>query len=125
MCAQANVGPMKHVLLSLVGLVLGSILPGPCASGQTQREMTAQVATEYKSVDARLNKVYQAVLADEDAAGKAKLVVAQRAWIAWRDAEAEYRCAASAGGSIQPMERYLALTELTRERIKMLSDGHK
>ena len=116
---------MKHLLPALFVLLLGVTLPAPRALGQTQREMTAGAAAEYTAADAKLNKVYKTVLADEDEDGKAKLVAAQRTWIAWRDAEAEYRCAASAGGSIQPMERYVALTELTRARIDMLTTYRK
>ena len=51
------------------------------------------------------------------------LQTAQRAWIAFRDAECTYSTADSEGGSIHPMEVSQCLTELTEARTKQLTSG--
>jgi uncharacterized protein YecT (DUF1311 family) len=58
---------------------------------QTQVEMNTCAGEEYKAADAELNRVYQAVLKKykDDPKFLAKLRAAQRAWLAYRDAEEE------------------------------------
>ena len=51
------------------------------------------------------------------------LQVAQRAWIAFRDAECAYTTAGSEGGSIHPMEVSQCLTDLTEQRTKQLTSS--
>lgn len=63
----------------------------PCANAQTQMDLNSCFCNEYKKADTELNRVYQQVLAanKDDAARTEKLKVAQRAWIAFRDAQME------------------------------------
>ena len=63
------------------------------------------------------------VVAELDGEGRAKLVAAQRAWIAFRDAEAEYRADSLRGGSAEAMTRWGTMASLTRERTKTLTDS--
>ena len=68
--------------------------------------------------DAELNKTYKALLAKlPDAESKEKLKQSQRAWLAFRDAEAEFE---GRGGTMAPTLRYATKTELTQQRIKQL-----
>jgi uncharacterized protein YecT (DUF1311 family) len=52
-----------------------------------------------------------------DAESKEKLKQSQRAWLAFRDAEAEFE---GRGGTMAPTLRYATKTELTQRRIKQL-----
>ena len=71
---------------------------------------------KYQKADAELNRVYKALMATLDTSQKEQLRTAQRAWIPYRDAHAEFIAGGEAGGSLEPVMRLLALTELTIER---------
>jgi len=84
--------------------------------------MNAQARTEFEQADAELNKTYEALLAKlPDAEGKQKLKESQRAWLAFRDAEAAFVADHARGGSMAPTIRYETMTELTQQRIKQLN----
>jgi uncharacterized protein YecT (DUF1311 family) len=55
-----------------------------------------------------------------EAASKQKLMESQRAWLAFRDAEAAFAVDEVRGGSMVPRIRYATMTELTKQRIKSL-----
>lgn len=82
--------------------------------------MNAQAAADFEKADARLNKIYQATLNSLDEIGRKKLIASERAWLAFRDAEATYEADSERGGSIVPMVYASAATQLTEQRIKML-----
>lgn len=72
----------------------------------------------YKKADAALNAAYKQVMArlkDSDAAAKS-LVAAQRAWIAYRDAECDFMSSGVEGGSARPMVVAQCLEQLTTQR---------
>ena len=73
--------------------------------------------------DARLNKAYKADMADlADAPDvKAALLKAQRAWIAFRDANCWAEAAPYTTGSIQPLVFSSCMARLTRQRTKDLT----
>jgi uncharacterized protein YecT (DUF1311 family) len=96
------------------------------ASGQTQADLNKSACDEYQRKDTELNKSYLQILNiyKDDAKFIEKLKLAQRAWIAFRDAElsalfpaedtqAEY-------GSIYPVCRCQTLSELTSARTAQL-----
>jgi len=72
--------------------------------------------------DAELNRIYGQIVArlGNDAATKGKLVAAQRAWIAFRDADCTFRAASVEGGSIHPMVVTLCRKDVTDQRIQTL-----
>ena len=92
----------------------------PCADLMSQNEMNRCAADEHKKADAELNRVYQQLLPKLEGEHKEKLKVAQRAWIAFRDAHCEYEAFAFDGGSMQPLIRFSCLEAVTRERTKQL-----
>jgi uncharacterized protein YecT (DUF1311 family) len=92
----------------------------PCADAQTQSEMNQCAYEEYKKADAELNKTYQQLLPKLEAARQERLKTAQRAWIAFRDADCEYEAAEYEGGSMQPLIRYSCLESATRNRTAQL-----
>ena len=99
-----------------------------CNPAGTQLELNACAADELNKADQKLNEVYAALLKKEakNTAFVQKLRAAQRAWIAFRDAEldATYACQNSNArvcwGSMLPL-RYLSYkAQLTRERTTRL-----
>jgi uncharacterized protein YecT (DUF1311 family) len=88
---------------------------------QTQAEMNAQARKDFERADAELNKIYQSLLAKlAETEAKNKLRESQRAWIAFRDAEAVFFADQFRGGSAAPVLRWGSLTQTTEQRIKQL-----
>ena len=108
---------------SLSSIICVLALCGSLAFGQSQSEMTQQAAHSAEKADADLNKVYQKLMASLDGDGIKLLKEAQRAWIAYRDAEAKRAGDEARGGSMSPMLFYAATAELTQERIKHLKES--
>lgn len=107
-----------------------------CASPTTQADMNICASRDYDAADKALNAEYQTVrkiLAERDNTandlGKGAvdaLVAAQRAWIAYRDANCEAVGFQARGGSMEPMLVSSCLAEMSRKRaeeLKTLSEG--
>jgi uncharacterized protein YecT (DUF1311 family) len=90
---------------------------------QSQQEMNAEAAESFKKADQELNAVYAKVMANLDDEAKEHLKRSQRAWVAWRDAEAAFRADAEArGGSLWPLIHEGIRSRLTKERVKGLRE---
>jgi uncharacterized protein YecT (DUF1311 family) len=93
------------------------------AKAKTQREMNACANDEAKRADAELNDIYRTLLTkvSSEPEAAAKIKVAERAWIAYRDAyiEAMYpaRNKQAGYGSSYPMEIDLLRAQLTVQQI--------
>jgi uncharacterized protein YecT (DUF1311 family) len=89
---------------------------------QTQAGLDACADASYKKADAALNSAYKEIVGrlKNNAATTKLLVTAQKAWIAYRDAECAFSSSASAGGSIYPMVVSICLEGVTEERTKDL-----
>ena len=81
---------MKPSFPILALFVLLVAFPGHRLAAQNQNEMTQSAAKEFERADAELNAVYKKALAGLDETGKEKLTKAQRAWVAFRDAQAAF-----------------------------------
>lgn len=91
------------------------------AQAQSQHEMNEQALNEFKAADAELNKVYKKLVSKIDAESKTKLLNSQKAWIKFRDAEAELIADFNArGGSMAPLIYHGEKASLTEERTKQL-----
>ena len=102
-------------------LVIWLLIPVAEIHARTQAAMNAQARAEFVKADAELNKAYEALLAKlPDGQGKEKPKQSQRAWLAFRDAEAAFAADQARGGSMAPTIRYETIAELTQERIKQL-----
>lgn len=110
--------------MKLVPFCLALIVAAPVAlRAQSQQEMNAQAAAEFTKADKELNEVYAKVLANLDDQAKENLKKSQRAWVAWRDAEAAFRADAEArGGSMWPLIHEGFRSRLTKERVKGLKE---
>jgi uncharacterized protein YecT (DUF1311 family) len=99
----------------------------PCANAITQGEMNDCVCNQYKKADAELNRIYQQLAAANanDKLFVDKLKTAQRAWIAFRDAQLEAIYPETDNpkvnyGSVFTMCYCGAQQDLTEERTKQL-----
>ena len=84
------------------------------ASSQTQTDMNLRSANEYRAAEAELTAMYAKLKQTPT------LNAAQRAWIAYRDAECLYEHHATPAGSMYSMEESMCKTALTRQRIEVL-----
>jgi uncharacterized protein YecT (DUF1311 family) len=95
-------------------------------AAKAQYDLDLCASAEAKRVDAEMNRVYRAVLAAaaNDKLAMQKVTIAEKAWIAYRDAfvdatypaedkQAEY-------GTMYPMEVDLLIADLTRSHIRDL-----
>lgn len=91
------------------------------ANAQTQAEMTQQAIDAFKKTDAQLNTVYRELSEKIDQGAREKLKIAQRAWVAFRDAQANFESENEAsGGTMFTQLVYSSRTELTETRIEQL-----
>ena len=109
-------GVMGALLVALV------LVGGPQARAQNQQEMNQQAERDFTRADAQLNAVYKRVSAKLDGVGKKKLIKSERAWVIYRDAQADLEADQSRGGSMAPMLYAGTQAQLTKERIKRLRD---
>jgi uncharacterized protein YecT (DUF1311 family) len=118
-----NQNPLRNTARAAksTALLIWLLIPVAQIHAQTQAAMNAQAPAEFVQADAELNKTYEALLTKlPDVGSKDKLKQSQRAWLAFRDAEAPFVANQARGGSIAPTIRYETMTELTQERIKQL-----
>ena len=95
-----------------------------CDAEATQAELNACTGAAFETADRELNTLYgtmKARLAGDDQT-LTLMTLAQRAWIAWRDAECDFTAAGVATGSIYPTIRAQCLTDLTTARV---ADFHR
>lgn len=107
-----------------------------CMEPQTQADMTICAGQDLADADKALNAQYQVtrrVLKERDAdastelkGGVEALVKAQRAWLAYRDAQCASVGFQARGGSMEPMLISMCEADLTRKRtdeLKALVDN--
>jgi uncharacterized protein YecT (DUF1311 family) len=113
---------MKERIVTIVlGFVLASLAPN--GFSQPQIELNREAAAEFEKADAHLNDIYKRALASAAAVDKVreqKLIKSQRAWLLYRDAEAEFEADEVRGGTAYSMVYNGARTNLTEERVKTL-----
>jgi uncharacterized protein YecT (DUF1311 family) len=117
--------PLTWTIALVVALALNATIG---ASGQTQSEVNEDACGKYKKADAEMTRLYQRIMRDyaQDKNFIQKMKIAQRAWIAFRDAHLDslYPEADSLSnyGSVNPMCRCMELESLTRNRTSQLRE---
>ncbi|QJE96197.1 lysozyme inhibitor LprI family protein [Luteolibacter luteus] len=112
---------MKCLPLLSAGFIAMALVP--VCRAQSQQEMNAQAAEAFKKADKELNEVYAKVIGVLDDEAKERLKKSQRAWVAFRDAEAEFRADAEArGGSMWPLVHEGVRGKLTKDRVAALRE---
>ncbi len=84
--------------------------------------MKQDAGRAYDVSDKVMNDAYRNLMGVLNAEGKKRLKKAQRAWIAYRDAQAGFDSHHLAGGTMEGLERIGALNLLTQERTKRLRE---
>lgn len=112
--------PMLKPVIAAAIILLAAL---PAAAQQdcpddSQAGLNQCAGDAYKKADAALNATYKQVMARlKDSEDSAKsLVAAQRAWIAYRDAECDFISSGVEGGSTRPMIVAQCLEQLTTQR---------
>jgi uncharacterized protein YecT (DUF1311 family) len=112
------------VLLPLLFLATAAHAGVDCKNLVSQNDMTQCAEDDYTTADKAMNKAYQHLMSTlGEESRKAKLRSAQRAWIAFRDAECTFDSSAMEGGSGEPMLFAGCVAEETRKRTKALIDA--
>jgi uncharacterized protein YecT (DUF1311 family) len=113
-------GPLLLAVAGLAGA--DAATAQPCTDRPSQGDMSRCAAAAYKRADAELNEAYRKILTRlvDDAEAKRRLVAAQRAWIAFRDAECAFATAPGADGSVYPYLLTTCLAGLTEARLGQL-----
>jgi uncharacterized protein YecT (DUF1311 family) len=112
-------------LLRLFLLLFLALILSPTPSlAQSQSEMNLQAEADFAKSDAQLNIVYQKLIKKLDATSVEKLKIAQRAWLAYRDAQADFRADLDArDGSMYRLIYAGTQKTITDKRIADLQDA--
>ena len=94
-----------------------------CKNAKVQMEMNYCADRDFQAADRKLNAAYRKLLGASDPKERELLKTAERNWIAYRDSECAYETAGSEGGSIQPMEYSICLTQKTEAHIKEIQSN--
>jgi len=121
----------KSFLTVFTALFMALLIPGAAGAqdkiprAETQSGMNEAAGKDYAKADAEMTRAYKKLIAGLEVETQAKLRAAQRQWLKFRDAEAEFRSMKVRGGSIYPMVYARNLTALTQVRTKELTDAYK
>ncbi len=115
--------------MNLVAAALLAAQPVDCDDALAQQDMNRCAAASAREADAELNRVYPQVVRqmqrydrDAETGGEAerRLREAQRAWIAFRDAQCSLAGVEALGGSLEPLLVSGCIKDLTERRISEL-----
>ena len=102
-------------------LLASLVISAARVHAQSQAEMNAGARADFLKADAELNQIYEALLKKlPNTVAKEKLKQTQRAWIAFRDAEAAFEADEAGRGTMAAALLYGTKTELTEQRTKQL-----
>ena len=89
-----------------------------CDDPQTQAEMNICAGRRFAAADAKLNRVYDRLVAKlgDDGAARARLKTAELSWLKYRDDNCEYESAMYEGGSMRPLIHSTCLERMTKAR---------
>lgn len=119
---------MKAVFLSVFCLIGIAAIPARAADDPfkgtacksqdlNQAQLDYCAGLEFNAADVKLNALYRELMAKYDDADAARLKTAEKAWLAYRDAECDYETAGTIGGTINPMMNTMCSTNKTKARI--------
>ncbi len=112
----------SFLVLILIAAFASAARADECDNAVDQGTMNRCAEDAWKKADAELNAVYRKLQSrnkDDERASK-HLTTAERAWVAFRDAECEYGAADNQGGSIFPLVYFGCLDKLTKARTNQL-----
>jgi uncharacterized protein YecT (DUF1311 family) len=113
---------MKNILFFLMLASFQIHASGSCDKAVTTADMLECADDEFSAADKNLNTTYGNLLKTLDAEGQRKLKDAQRAWIKFRDLNADFAGDSMRGGSAEPLVIIGERTQMTIDRTKQLQD---
>lgn len=111
----------SRLLLALTPLLFPSMaFAVDCDNASDQATMNQCAAQQNAAADKELNTLYQQITSrlKSNPDSKKQLVGAQRAWVAFRDAECKFSASGVEGGSVYPLIYSNCTTELTKARVQ-------
>jgi uncharacterized protein YecT (DUF1311 family) len=93
---------------------------GECANAVTTAAMRTCEVSRYASEQRELDSAYQDLMRHLDGGQKEKLRMTQRAWLRFRDANADFQASLVRGGTLAPLIKIGSLTEMTKARTQEL-----
>ena len=117
----------RHLLIALAMAIPSTIraqdsLPVACDSAMTTIDMRRCDSRDLESAQRDLQRYLQE--ARRVAANRAQLDSSQVAWLRYRDVACRAAASEYEGGTMQPLVVLGCLTDLTRDRIRQLYNGH-
>jgi uncharacterized protein YecT (DUF1311 family) len=114
------------MLIPLMMLVAAGGPPHNCPD-QSQAGLDMCASNELQYADRIMNSLYRALRADMSPQEAQRFVLAQRAWLNWRDRECEMQTHGGFGapGTITPMMMNECLRDMTRDRVDRFRDFTK
>ena len=91
-----------------------------CKDTATTAAMRACENSRYESADQALNAEYARLMRQLSPSRQRRLSEAQRTWVAFRTANADFLASAAEGGSLAPLIKVTALADMTEARIAEL-----
>jgi uncharacterized protein YecT (DUF1311 family) len=98
-----------------------SLLALNCQNATTTVEMKECASADLQKADKALNTTYKKLMAKLDEIAKEKLKKAQKAWIVYRDANAEFSADEMRGGTGEGLLYMSTVTQMTEQREKELA----
>jgi uncharacterized protein YecT (DUF1311 family) len=114
--------PMKNFLAICLLLPALANAASPCDKAVSDVEIRTCASKEFTTADRRLNEVYGRLNELLDPPARAKLKESQRAWIKYRDTNAEFSGDLNRGGSAETLNILGAKTLMTGQRVKELEN---
>lgn len=111
---------VRTLLMFCLAFTVSAQAVPDCNSPQNTPEMRDCAGIALKKADDELNAVYGKLLKTLDPEGQRRLKESQRAWIKFRDTDAEFRADLNRGGTMEPLTRTTTKAERTAQRAKEL-----
>jgi len=106
--------------MKMLAFLMFVLAVSPATFAQSTADMKDDASTEHGVSDKAMNIAYANLMTVLNEEGKKRLKEAQRAWIAYRDAQAGFDSHHLSGGTMEGLEQIGALNLLTQERTKRL-----
>lgn len=112
---------MKKILLFFSFLMLINLYALDCKNAYSTADMNECENLKYIQADKKLNETYKKLISKLDPEAKELLKKAQKAWIVYRDSNADFNADSMRGGSGQSLLHISTSTDMTIKREEELS----
>lgn len=112
-------------LLGFLALATGDVARAQCENAKSTLQINECFAKELKKAEVEVNRVYQLTVKKLQPDDAALLRKAQRAWLAYRDAQCEAEHALLGGGTGGPAAWISCKLELTRQRTAEIQNTYE